>query len=112
MGMIKGTTVTIVTMVQKGKDEFNAPIWEKIEEKVDNVLIAPSTSNEILSANDLYGKKAVYTLAIPKIDKHNWEDCEVYFFGEKWRTFGIPLEGISKLIPLEWNKKVMVERYG
>lgn len=112
MGMIKGTTVTIVTMVQKGKDEFNAPIWEKIEEKVDNVLIAPSTSNEILSANDLYGKKAVYTLAIPKSDKHNWEDCEVYFFGEKWRTFGIPLEGISKLIPLEWNKKVMVERYG
>ena len=83
-----------------------------MDEQVDNVLIAPSSSNEVLSANDLYGKKAVYTLAIPKDDTHNWEDCEVVFFGRTWRTFGIPLEGIPELIPLKWNKKVMVERYG
>lgn len=112
MGMIKGVTVTIINKVQTGTDEFNAPVWKKTEEQVDNVLIAPSTSNEVVSAADLYGKKAVYTLAIPKGDTHNWEDCEVCFFGKTWRTFGIPLEGISELIPLEWNKKVMVERYG
>ncbi len=109
---IKGTTVTIITKIQVGADEFNAPVWERVEEQVDNVLIAPSSSNEVLSANDLYGKKAVYTLAIPKDDTHNWEDCEVVFFGRIWRTFGIPLEGIPELIPLKWNKKVMVERYG
>ncbi len=109
---IKGIKVIIITKIQTGIDEFNAPIWKRVEEQVDNVLIAPSSSNEILSANDLYGKKAVYTLAIPKDDTHNWEDCEVIFFGRTWRTFGIPLEGIPELIPLKWNKKVMVERYG
>ena len=109
---IKGTTVTIITKIQTGTDEFNTPVWKRVEEQVDNVLIAPSSSNEVLSANDLYGKKAVYTLAIPKDDTHNWEDCEVVFFGRIWRTFGIPLEGIPELIPLKWNKKVMVERYG
>ena len=61
---------------------------------------------------NLTGKKAVYTLAIPKGDTHDWEDKEVKFFGKRWRTFGIPLEGIEQLIPLDWNKKVMVERYG
>ena len=109
---IKETTVTIRTKIQTGTDEFNAPVWKWVDEQVDNVLIAPSSSNEVLSANDLYGKKAVYTLAIPKDDTHNWEDCEVVFFGRTWRTFGIPLEGIPELIPLKWNKKVMVERYG
>ncbi|HHJ8372345.1 hypothetical protein [Streptococcus pyogenes] len=53
----------------------------------------------------------VYTLAIPKGDNHDWGDKEVRFFGEKWRTVGLALEGIEELIPLEWNKKVMVERY-
>ena len=59
---IKGTTVTIRTKIQTGTDEFNAPVWKWVDEQVDNVLIAPSSSNEVLSANDLYGKKAVYTL--------------------------------------------------
>ncbi len=33
------------------------------------------------------------------------------FFDKKWRTVGLALEGIEELIPLEWNKKVMGERY-
>lgn len=53
----------------------------------------------------------VNTLAIPKGDAHEWENKEVRFFNKRWKIFGIPLEGIEDLIPLEWNKKVMVERY-
>ncbi len=29
----------------------------------------------------------------------------------KWRSFGIPSQGIEDMIPLDWNKKVTVERY-
>ena len=64
------------------------------------------------TAENLFGKKAVYTLAIPKGDTHKWEDSVVEFFGHKWKTFGFPIEGIESNIPLDWNKKVMVERYG
>lgn len=53
----------------------------------------------------------VNTLAIPKGNAHEWENREVRFFNKRWRVFGMPLEGIEDLIPLEWNKKVMVERY-
>ena len=61
---------------------------------------------------NLHGKRAVYTLAIPKGDSNTWEDTTVEFWGSKWKTIGIPLEGIEENIPLNWNKKVLVERYG
>lgn len=50
-------------------------------------------------------------MAIPKGDEHDWKDKRVSFFGEDWHTFGIPLIGIECDIPLDWNMKVMVERY-
>ena len=110
--MIKGITVTLILKIQSGTDAFNRPIYEYIEEDVENVLVAPASSDDILSSQDLTGKKAVYTLAIPKGDTHNWIDATVRFFGQEWHTFGYPLEGIEANIPLNWNKKVMVEKYG
>ena len=80
-------------------------------ELVDNVLVAPASNSEILDATNLYGKKAVYTLAIPKGDTHEWENRIVEFFGKRWRVFGIPTKGIEANVPLDWNKKVTVELY-
>lgn len=110
--MIKGVTVTLVNKVNNGVDPFGQPLYEDVEIEVENVLISPTTSDDIVNQMTLTGKKAVYTLAIPKGDTNTWEDQEVRFFGEKWRVFGVPLQGIDHLIPLDWNKKVMVERYG
>lgn len=110
--MIKGVTVTLVSKRETGVDPFGQPLYEDVEIEVENVLISPTTSDDIVNQMTLTGKKAVYTLAIPKGDTNIWEDQEVRFFGEKWRVFGVPLQGIEHLIPLDWNKKVMVERYG
>lgn len=112
MGLIKGTTVVLYEKTEIGKDAFHKKIYEETQVEIKNVLIAPVSAGEILDQKNLEGRKAVYTLAIPKGDGHIWEDRTVEFFGEKWHTFGIPLTGIEDLIPLDWNKKVMVERYG
>ena len=112
MAMIKGITVALAVKNQVGEDALHAPIYETSEIEVENVLVAPASAEDITTSQDLYGKKAVYTLAIPKGDTHNWEDTTVKFFGKEWRTFGVPLEGMDELLPLKWNKKVMVERYG
>lgn len=106
-----GITVTLYEVVQTGEDAFNQAIYKETPVEVDNVLVTPSSASEILDTVNLYGKKAVYTLAIPKGDTHDWEDRRVDFFGKSWRVFGIPSEGIDDLIPLDWNKKVTVERY-
>lgn len=112
MAKIKGITVTLYEKVQAGEDAFRQPIYKEIPVQVENVLVAPASSTDIVDQLNLYGKRAVYTLAIPKGDNHNWLDRRVSFFGEDWKTFGFQVKGDEKNIPLDWNTKVMVERYG
>lgn len=107
--MIKGTTVILLNKTQTGTDAFNRPVYAETEESVENVLIAPSTSQEILDTLELTGKRAVYKLAIPKGDTHEWENRRVRFFGQEWRVIGKPLKGMDELIPGPWNMKVEVE---
>ena len=115
---MKGITIQLCVKTQSGisgesgTDPFNAPIYNETWINVDNVLVAPVSSTDALDILNLTGKKAVYTLGIPKGDTHDWEDCKVRFFGETWSSIGFPQEGIEDLIPLSWNKKVTVERYG
>lgn len=111
MTLIKGITVTLINKQEIGRDPFDKPIYDDVPIEVDNVLVSPTSTDDIVNQLNIDGKKAVYTLAIPKDDDNNWEDAEVLFFGKRWRTFGIPIQGIDHLIPLDWNKKVMVERY-
>lgn len=110
--MLKGVTVTLIDKVKTGEDDFGAPMYDDVEVPIDNVLIEPTSATDVISELSLTGKTAVYTLAIPKGDAHLWEDKEVRFFDQRWHVFGIPLEGIEALIPLDWNKKVTVERFG
>lgn len=112
MAKIKGITIILIDKVKTGIDPFGNPIYEDQEIEIENVLVSPTSSDDIVNQLTLTGKKAVYTLAIPKGDTNDWENKEVKFFGQRWRTFGFPIEGIESLIPLDWNKKVMVERYG
>ncbi|MCO5404435.1 hypothetical protein [Enterococcus faecalis] len=112
MVKLKGITIILVDKVEIERDPFDKPIYEDKDIEVENVLIQPTSTDDVVNQMNLTGKKAVYTLAIPKSDSHDWENKEVKFFGKRWRTVGFPTEGIEDLIPLDWNKKVMVERYG
>ena len=112
MALLKGTTIILYEAAQTGTDAFKAPIFKETAVEVKNVLICPASTDAITDGLQLYGKHAVYELCIPKEDVHDWENRTVEFFGRKWRTFGIPLEWIEENIPLPWNRKVKVERYG
>lgn len=109
--MLHGITITLYNRVQTGTDAFNRPIYEDVQATVDNVLIGEPNTEDIVNEMNLSGKRLAYTLAIPKGDNHEWKDAVVEFFGERFRTFGAPTQGIEDMIPLQWNKKVKVERY-
>ena len=113
MGRItgRGIAVTLYNKTQTGTDEFGAPTYTETPEVVKNVLIGEPSTQDIIDEINLSGKQLAYTLAIPKGDSHVWTDRTVEFFGEKFRTIGNPTQGIENLIPLDWNKKVKVERY-
>ena len=112
--LIKGTTIILYERVQTGTDAFNSPVYTETPVKVQNVLICSvdGTNTDIVGDTQLNGKRAVYELCIPKDDTHVWEDRTVEFFGKKWRTFGFPKQWIPENLPLCWNQKVSVERYG
>lgn len=109
---IRGITITLYDVAQTGTDPLNKPIYTETPVAVDNVLVAPVSSTEQLETFNLTGRKAIYQMAIPKGDSHEWTaGKKVRFFDANWRIIGIPTEGIDELIPLDWNKKVQVERY-
>ena len=112
MARLRGITVLLYEPTQVGTDAFNRPLYHETSVAVDNVLVAPMTSTELLETFNLTGRKAVYQLGIPKGDTHEWiAGRKVTFFGADWRIIAIPTEGIEDMIPLDWNKKVQVERY-
>ena len=106
-----GISIILYNEVQTGTDGFNRPIYEEVPETVTNVLVGQPTAEDIVHEKELSGKHLAYTLAIPKGDTHDWEDKTVEFFGQRFKTFGKPTQGIEHLIPLSWNKKVKVEAY-
>lgn len=109
--MIKGITVKLYQKTETGTDAFNHPVYTETAIEVENVLVGQPSSTEVLDTLNITGRKAIYTLGIPKGDTHDWEDKTVEFFGRKFRTIGIPVEGIESMIPLSWNKQIKVEVY-
>lgn len=112
MSRIKGIQVILIDKEIIRMDPFGNEIYDEKKIKVDNVLVIPTSSDDMVSQLSINGKKAIYSLAIPKGDTNNWEDREVIFFGQRWKTFNFVTQGIEDMIPLEWNKKVLVEKYG
>ena len=111
MARIKGITVILQVREQTGSDDFGAPVYSETMQSVENVIVSPVSTDDVVNELQLSGKKAEYELCIPKSDTHIWENCEVDFYGHRWKTIGIPQEYIENMLPLDWNKKVKVERY-
>ena len=111
MGRLTGRSIILYDKVKAGMDDFNHPIYTETPITVENVLIGLPTPQEVVDTLNLTGKRATYTLGIPKGDTHDWEDCTVEFWGQRFRVIEIPTQGIEEMIPLDWNKKVKVERY-
>lgn len=108
---LHGIPVTLYERTRTGADAFNAPVYSETPVTVENVLVSPVSAEAIVSDLQLYGKRAVYELCLPKGDTHDWAGCRVEFFDQSFRVFGPAQELIESLVPLDWNRKVKVERY-
>lgn len=103
--------ITLWNKTQTGVDGFGNPVYTWEAKTVDNVLVGQPTAEERTNELNLTGRMIAYTLGIPKGNEDDWENQIVEFFGHRFRTFGIPEQGIEANIPLSWHKKVKCERY-
>lgn len=109
---MKTIDVILHSLTDSGhRDKTNRPIMTETLVTVHGCLYAPVSAEDVVNTVNLTGKTAVFQIAIPKGDTNNWENSIVEFLGKKWRTIGIPEEGITENIPLKWNRKIKVERY-
>lgn len=115
MGRIKGRNIILYDKEKTGVDGFNRPTYEEVPIEVENVLISTPTDQEITDTLNLTGKRVSYVLGIPKVDDNTWTGRRVElpedFPQGKYRVIGHPVGGQEDLIPLDWNKKALVERY-
>ena len=114
---MKGQTVTLFEKTQTGLDLFGQPVYSESQTEVKNVLIGQPTTDDVTTAQDLFGKKIAYMLGIPKGDSHNWIDARIqwtdaYGIEHTTRSFGFPITGVEANIPGPWHMKVRVEEYG
>lgn len=112
MPKISGETISLIPQVEGALDTLGEPtMTDGTPVSVENVLISPVTSSEVLDTLNLSGRKAVCTLSIPKGDENEWEDQVVLFWDHRWKVVGFVIQSMDHLTPLDWNKKVTVERY-
>ena len=112
MPSIKGISVTLWEKQVVDVDPFGVENYAEVPVTVEDVLVAPASDEDRAEALNLYGRRAQYTMAIPKGDTHDWGAKRITFFGEDWRMIGHGVRGIEENIPLRWNMKIMVESYG
>lgn len=111
---MRGDNVTLYEKTQTGTDPFGAPVYAETPVTVENVLVGEPSSEEILAATDLYGKRIRYMLGIPKGDAHDWQDARIDWTDARGvthclRSFGFPIMGIESLVPTAWHLKVRCE---
>lgn len=72
-----------------------------------SILLDGETVSDVLIGEPAAGGRE-FTIAVPKGDSHDWADKTVNFWGRRFRTIGLPEEGMEENIPLRWNRKIKV----
>ena len=73
---MKTTEVILYNEVDTGqRDKTKKPITDEVPIWVPGVLIAPVSTDDVVTTINLTGRTAVYQIAIPKGDQNNWENA-------------------------------------
>ena len=109
--MIIGETVVLIEKTVTGQNAIGEDIVEPVETEVKNVLIGTPSTDAVVEDLNIYGKRLLFVLGIPKGDTHNWKDAEIHIRGQKFRSYGFPLTQTEENVPGPWNTQVKVEAY-
>lgn len=107
--MILGETVKVSITQETGKDAFNAPIYKTEWEEVNDVLVVPGSTDNVVESNRQRGTRVVYTLHFPKTFNKSLRGCLVEVRGEQFRVIGDPKPYQMWNCPTRWHMPVEVE---
>ncbi|MBQ9002192.1 MAG: hypothetical protein IJ087_10095 [Eggerthellaceae bacterium] len=108
--MISGMSVSVLRRVMSGRDEMGEPVFATSTETVGNVLVAPSSTDEMDETNRAFGVTCELTLHFPKSYTASLEGCAVEVRGVEYRVLGDPQPYMPENTPTPWNRSVKVAR--
>lgn len=108
--MISGTSVTVLRRVLSSRDEMGEPVFATSTETVGNVLVTPSSTDEMDETNRAFGVTCELTLHFPKSYTASLDGCAVEVSGVEYRVLGDPQPYMPENTPTPWNRPVKVAR--
>ena len=110
--MIRGITVTVLRPNPTGRDRLNNVTYgEPTREVVENVLVAPSTTEDMEAARE-HGTDTALTLHFPKAYTGDLRGCSVELpapYSDTYRVVGVPKPYLDANCPTPWHMPVTVE---
>lgn len=99
---MRGETVIVKTREKVGVDDFNNPVFDYVDARVDDVLVAIGSQGDVIDSNRPDGVSVKYTLYFPKTFENDiLERSEVEVRGECLRVIGMPDRWNN--CPTRWN---------
>lgn len=106
-----GERVVVHRSEMVGKNAHNQPIYEWVEETVDNVIVAPGPRTDIPEVARPDGTTVAWSLHFPKRYSHSLRGARISVRGEEpARVIGDPKPYTPENTPGDWNLPVEVER--
>lgn len=106
--MISGESVTVRTFAGGEADPFGDVAQVETDMTVENVLIQPGATSDVVGTNRPEGVMVKYTLHFPKAYNVKLKGAHVCVRGEWLEVVGDPAWYTPENCPTEWNYPVEV----
>lgn len=109
LGLIAGEAVTVRTPTVGYDDHMEeVTTWE--EATVQNVVVTPGATSDVLDSTRPDGTRVAFTLGFPKIFTASLRGCHVLVRGIECAVIGDPQPYTAGNVPGAWNYTAEVER--
>lgn len=109
LGLIAGETVTVRTPTV-GYDEHMEEVVTWDEVTVQNVVVTPGATSDVLDSTRPDGTRVAFTLGFPKSFTAPLRGCRVLVRGIECAVIGDPQPYTAENVPGAWNYTAEVER--
>ena len=109
LGLIAGEAVTVRTPTV-GYDEHMEEVTTWDEATVQNVVVTPGATSDVLDSTRPDGTRVAFTLGFPKSFTAPLRGCRVLVRGIECAVIGDPQPYTAENVPGAWNMNVEVER--
>lgn len=100
---MRGESVVVHRTVEVGRDPLNSPIFEDIEETVEDVLVAPGPRNDVDESTRPAGTRVAWNIHFPKPYAESLRGAKVSVRGQDpAKVIGDPQPYYGPNTPTRW----------